>query len=161
MSEQQPSRRIIFQGLSALGVAAVLAGCGGDESRQPPASGKSASDDSPSPSKPSKSGPGNQLQDPKLADALATVDEIPVGGGIILTDDRIVITQPSRGEFRAFSAVCTHQGQIVGEVDDNTITCTFHGSQYDAATGDVTTGPAATGLDPVKIHVKGRAITLA
>ena len=44
---------------------------------------------------------------------------------------------------------------------DNTITCLFHGSQYDAATGDVTTGPATTGLDPVKIRVKGGAIIRA
>ncbi len=72
-----------------------------------------------------------------------------------------MITQPSRGEFRAFSAVCKHQGQTVGRVADNTITCLFHGSQYDAATGDVTTGPATTGLDPVRIRVRDRAILRA
>ena len=72
-----------------------------------------------------------------------------------------MITQPSRGEFRAFSAVCPHQGQTVGRVADNTITCLFHGSQYDAATGDVTTGPATTGLDPVRIRVRDRAILRA
>ena len=163
MNEQRASRRIVFQGLSALGVAAVLAGCGGDES-QPRTSESSPSDDSPSPSKTSKSEPGKQLKkskDAKEPEGLATTDEIPVGGGIILTDVRIVITQPSRGEFKAFSAVCKHQGQTVGKVADNTITCLFHGSQYDAATGDVTTGPATTGLDPVKIRVKGQAILRA
>ncbi len=46
-SEQRPSRRIVFQGLSALGVAAVLAGCGGEES-QPRATEPSPTDDSPS-----------------------------------------------------------------------------------------------------------------
>jgi nitrite reductase/ring-hydroxylating ferredoxin subunit len=163
MNEQRASRRIVFQGLSALGVAAVLAGCGGEES-QPRSSEPSPTDDSPSPSKPSSSKASKQLKDPKdekVADALATTDEIPVGGGLILTDVRIVITQPSRGEFKAFSAVCKHQGQTVGKVSGNTITCLFHGSQYDAATGDVTTGPATTGLDPVKIRVKGQAIVRA
>lgn len=163
MNEQRASRRIVFQGLSALGVAAVLAGCGGEES-QPRASDPSPADDSPSPSKPSTPKPSKQLKDSKdekVADALATTDEIPVGGGIILTDVRIVITQPNRGEFRAFSAVCKHQGQTVGQVDNNTITCLFHGSQYDAATGDVTTGPATTGLDPVKVRVKGQSIIRA
>ncbi len=173
MNGQRASRRIVFQGLSALGVAAVLAGCGGEES-QPRTSEPSPTDDSPSPSepskskpgksKPSKSGSGEQLkdsEDDKVADVLATTEEIPVGGGLILTDVRIVITQPSRGEFKAFSAVCKHQGQTVGKVGDNTITCLFHGSQYDAATGDVTTGPATTGLDPVKIRVKGQAIIRA
>ncbi|MGH3336319.1 MAG: Rieske (2Fe-2S) protein, partial [Nocardioides sp.] len=159
------SRRIVFQGLSALGVAAVLAGCGGEEPAQPRAAQPSATDStSPTPSKaPPKREPKNDngANNPKDADALATTDEIPVGGGIILTDVRIVITQPERGEFRAFSAVCKHQGQTVGKVADNTITCLFHGSQYDAATGDVTTGPATTGLDPVRISVKGGAIVRA
>jgi Rieske Fe-S protein len=165
MNNQRPSRRIVFQGLSALGVAAVLAGCGGEESRQPRASTPSTTDDSSSPP-PSKTPPSRkpknaQPEKAQLENALATTGEIPVGGGIVLTDVRIVITQPSRGRFRAFSAVCTHQGQTVGKVSDNTITCLFHGSQYDAATGDVTTGPATTGLDPVQIRVQGDAIVRA
>jgi Rieske Fe-S protein len=159
MNQPLPSRRIVFQGLSALGVAAVLAGCGGAEVRDPAAD--ESPTDGPSP-KPSDS-PSDKLQKPdkKQPDALATTAEIPVGGGMVLTDQRIVITQPSRGEFMAFSAVCTHQGQTVGEVADNTITCAYHGSQYDAATGDVVTGPATAGLEPVKIRVKGGAILRA
>ena len=46
----------------------------------------------------------------------------------------------------------------MGRVEDNTITCMFHGSQYDAATGDVTTGPATAGLDPLKIAVRSGRI---
>jgi Rieske Fe-S protein len=163
MNDLRPSRRIVFQGLSALGIAAVLAGCGGEDTR--PRASEPSPTDSPSPSKPSK--PGKQLKDPKdaeddpVAGALASTDEIPVGGGLILAGARIVITQPKRGEFQAFSAVCKHQGETVGTVSDNTITCNFHGSQYDAATGDVTTGPATTGLDPVKIRVRGQSILRA
>ncbi|HEX5862642.1 MAG TPA: Rieske (2Fe-2S) protein [Nocardioides sp.] len=158
----RPSRRIVFQGLSALGVAAVLAGCGGDDESAPSAATPSSEDSSASPSEPGKAPSGKSKQPKKpTVDALATTDEIPVGGGIVLTGERIVITQPSRGEFQAFSAVCTHQGQTVGEVKDNTITCNFHGSQYDAATGDVTNGPATAGLDPVKVRVKGDAILRA
>jgi len=158
MSEQRASRRIVFQGLSALGVAAVLAGCGGEEPAQPRSAPTESDSTSPTPS---KSPPSRKPKADKGPDPLATTDEIPVGGGIVLTDVRIVITQPSRGEFRAFSAVCPHQGQTVGRVADNTITCLFHGSQYDAATGDVTTGPATTGLDPVRIRVRDRAILRA
>ena len=162
----RPSRRIVFQGLSALGVAAVLAGCGGDEEGAPRASTPS-SDGSPTGSselgggKPRSQKPKKPKKSKKPEEALATTDEIPVGGGIVLTDQRIVITQPSQGEFQAFSAVCTHQGQTVGEVKDNTITCNFHGSQYDAATGDVTNGPATAGLDPVKVQVDGGRIVRA
>ena len=151
-------RRIVFQGLSALGVAAVLAGCGGAEESD----GLSAADDSSTPSKPNEAPPSRkEPKQPQQPEALAKPGEIPVGGGIVLTDVQIVITQPSPGEFRAFSAVCKHQGQTVGQVSDNTITCLFHGSQYDAATGDVVTGPAATGLDPVKIAVKSGSIVRA
>ena len=165
MSEQRASRRIVFQGLSALGVAAALAGCGGEERAQPRVAEESATGStSPTPSKAPPSRKPNKDKGSKAAkdpNALATTDEIPVGGGIILTNVRIVITQPKRGEFRAFSAVCKHQGQTVGKVADNTITCLFHGSQYDAATGDVTTGPATTGLDPVRIRVRERSILRA
>jgi nitrite reductase/ring-hydroxylating ferredoxin subunit len=160
MTDPRPSRRIVFQGLSALGVAAVLAGCGGEEQQQQP----QASEPEASTAEPSASGspsPGAKSTKDAPAEALATTDEIPVGGGMILTDVRIVITQPQRGEFKAFSAVCTHQGQTVGRVEDNTITCLFHGSQYDAATGKVTAGPATAGLAPLKIAVKSGSIVRA
>ena len=160
MSDQLPSRRIVFQGLSALGVAAVLAGCGGSEE----SSGPSAADDSSTAPKPSEAPPRRKEPEKPTKpepEALAQTGEIPVGGGIVLPDVRIVITQPKRGDFRAFSAVCKHQGQTVGQVSDNTITCLYHGSQYDAATGAVTTGPATAGLDPVKISVKSGAIVRA
>ena len=42
---------------------------------------------------------------------------VPVGGGVILTKDEVVVTQPEAGTFKAFSAVCTHQGCLVGLVD--------------------------------------------
>ena len=79
----------------------------------------------------------------------------------MITDARIVITQPKKGEFKAFSAVCTHQGETVGQVEDNTITCLAHGSQYDAATGNVTTGPATVGLDPVLVTIRGGNVVRA
>jgi Rieske Fe-S protein len=160
MTDPRPSRRIVFHGLSALGVAAVLAGCGGEERTEPRADPTVTDTTGPTPS---DAPPERKPKNDKGADddALATTDEIPVGGGMILTDVRIVITQPKRGEFRAFSAVCTHQGQTVGKVKDNTITCLFHGSQYDAATGEVTAGPATAGLAPLKIAVKSGSIVRA
>jgi Rieske Fe-S protein len=49
-------------------------------------------------------------------DAVATTAEIPVGGGAVLKDKKVVVTQPEAGTFKAFTAVCTHQGCIVQEV---------------------------------------------
>lgn len=159
MSNPRPSRRIVFQGLGALGVAAVLAGCGGDsdtdadDTTPGDPSTTSGSSDTGSAS----SGPTNE----GVPGALAKTSEIPVGGGLILGDERIVITQPTAGEFVAFSAICKHQGFTVTSVSDNVITCSHHGSQYDAETGEVVSPPAPVGLDKVAIKVQGTTIVLA
>lgn len=139
------SRRIVFSGLGALGVAAALAGCGGD-------GGGGAG------------GPEQQTVSaaPK-GEVLAATGDIPVGGGVILTDKKIVIAQPKAGEFEAFSALCKHQGFPVGKVEDGTITCLKHNSTYDAATGERTGGPAPEGaaLNRVAITVEGDEILAA
>lgn len=149
------SRRVVFRGVSALGVAAALAGCGGGDDRAP----TGASESSPSESSPSESGPGEpsvstSSEPAGPANLLVATDEVPVGGGVVLRDELVVVTQPRAGQFEAFTATCTHQGNPVGVVEDNTITCQFHGSQYDASTGEVTRGPATTGLTPVRIRVR-------
>ena len=157
--EPLASRRIVFQGLSALGVAAVLAGCGGDEPAARTTPTKSPTPTEPTPtekeSSPSPDGPGAG------ATVLARTKEVPVGGGVVVLDHNVVVTQPEAGRFEAFTAICTHQGNPVGVVEDNTITCQYHGSQYDAATGQVTRGPAVNGLTPVKIRVRRGAIVRA
>jgi Rieske Fe-S protein len=47
---------------------------------------------------------------------LAAKADIPVGGGTVFKDEKVVVTQPEAGTFEAFTAVCTHQGCIVKEV---------------------------------------------
>lgn len=133
-------RRIVFQGLGSLGVAAALAGCGSD-------SGGSGSDDS--------------APETEAGAVLATTDEVPVGGGVVLSDRKIVVTQPSQGEFKAFSAVCTHQACLVSTPANGSIPCECHGSRYDAAAGEVTGGPAPSPLAEVAITVQGDEILTA
>jgi nitrite reductase/ring-hydroxylating ferredoxin subunit len=147
MSEEpRPTRRIVFTGLGALGVAAALAGCGG---------GNSGGPDAGSTQKTTSAG--------TAGDVLAKTSDVPVNGGIILTDKNIVLTQPKAGTFEAFSAICKHQGFPVGKVSGNTITCLQHGSTYDATTGARTGPPAPVGssLDRIKIEVKGGEIVAA
>lgn len=129
------NRRIVFQGLGALGIAVALAGCGG--------------------------GSGGGSPEVTAGADLASTSEVPVGGGLILTGPRVVITQPTSGDFKAFSAICTHEGNTVTSVADGSIQCSFHGSSYDAATGEPTGGPAPSALAPVAITVRGTKILAA
>jgi nitrite reductase/ring-hydroxylating ferredoxin subunit len=136
------NRRIVFQGLGALGVAVALAGCAGDDG------GDEGGDE----------GGGNDVES---GAELTTTDQVPVGGGIVLTDQKVVVTQPSKGEFKAYTAVCTHQQLLVTSVEDGVIHCDNHGSEYDAATGDVSRGPAPSALAAVAITVDGDRIVTA
>jgi len=91
---------------------------------------------------------------------LATTAEIPVGGGKVLTAQKIVITQPQVGTFHAFTAICTHQGCIVNAVSGGTINCPCHGSEYNINNGSVVRGPAPLPLAAVAIKVAGASIVL-
>src|SRR5689334_31598 len=92
------------------------------------------------------------------AAVLAKTSDVPVGGGTILTDKKIVITQPQSGTFHAFTAVCTHAGCTVGSVSGGTINCPCHGSRFNISNGSVVNGPAASPLAPVTIKVQGTSI---
>jgi Rieske Fe-S protein len=95
-----------------------------------------------------------------LKDAIGKAT-IPVGGGKVLADQKVVITQPTEGDFQAFTAVCTHQGCVVSSVSDGTINCACHGSKFDIATGEVKQGPAKTALPRKTVSVTGDGITVS
>jgi Rieske Fe-S protein len=88
---------------------------------------------------------------------LAPIDRIPDGGGLILDNPPIVLTN-SAGQVHAFSAICTHQGCRVDRVADGQITCPCHGSRFDAATGAVTNGPASRPLPAITIEVRSGSV---
>jgi len=93
--------------------------------------------------------------------SLALTSDVPVGGGKILADKKIVITQPRAGSFQAFTAVCTHQGCTVSSVSGGTVNCPCHGSKFSVVNGSVVTGPAPSALAPVSIKVQGTSIVQA
>lgn len=92
---------------------------------------------------------------------LASTGEIPVGGGKVFENEQIVITQPTEGEFKGFSAVCTHQGCTVNKIADGTINCPCHGSKFEVTDGSVRTGPATKPLAYRSLKVDGDQISLA
>ncbi|MEV0323394.1 Rieske (2Fe-2S) protein [Streptomyces sp. NPDC050658] len=158
MSDPRPTRRTL---LATGGAVALAAGCSkyGDEGSEPePSESSEPKSEQPSASA-SKSG-GEESPKPPAADELAKTSEIPVGGGKVFKDEKVVVTQPEKGDFKAFSAVCTHQGCTVGEVADGTINCPCHGSKYRIADASVAGGPAPRPLPPQDITVTGDSITL-
>jgi len=91
---------------------------------------------------------------------LGKIADIPVGGGKIFAPNQVVVTQPVKGTFKAFSSICTHQSCPVASVSGGTINCDCHGSKYAIATGAVVAGPAPRPLPPKQITISGDSITL-
>ncbi|HEY6424864.1 MAG TPA: Rieske (2Fe-2S) protein, partial [Pseudonocardiaceae bacterium] len=91
---------------------------------------------------------------------LGNTGNVPVGGGEVFADQKVVVTQPAAGEFKAFSAICTHQGCTVNKIAGGTIDCPCHGSKYAIADGSVVHGPASRPLAPRQITVSGSTILL-
>jgi Rieske Fe-S protein len=141
-----PARRTVL----GTGAAFLLAGCSkyGDNDSSSAASPTATT----SPIASSKHSAGKELADKSA---------IPVGGGKIFKEEKVVVTQPKKGEFKAFSAICTHLGCTVNKVADGTIDCPCHGSKYRITDASVVHGPAPRPLPAKKITVKGKSIFLA
>ncbi|MEE4546403.1 Rieske (2Fe-2S) protein [Streptomyces sp. V4-01] len=161
---ESPSRRGVVAAAGGAGLAAVLTACGsGSDS----AAGSKRGADSPS-SGGASTGAGAPSSDPTTSaaaggggTALARTSEIPVGGGKVFAAQKVVVTQPTAGQFKAFSAVCTHQGCTVAGVADGVISCPCHGSKFHVADGSVADGPASAPLPAKQVTVSGGEVTLA
>ena len=81
----------------------------------------------------------------KKGTPLGKAAAVPVGGGAVFAAQKVVVTQPQAGRYVGLSAVCTHEGRIVGSVAGGTINCPCHGSRYHLD-GTVARGPAARAL---------------
>jgi len=139
------ARRGVLFGAGALGAGALLAACGGTKTETPTATTAA------SPADTSVPGSGTQV---KVAD-------VPVGGGLIIKDAEVVVTQPKAGVFHAFSALCTHKQCTVGTVTDSEIDCPCHGSRFSATDGSVVKGPAREPLPAKAVSVTGDLLTVS
>jgi Rieske Fe-S protein len=142
--------------LAGAGVA-PLAGCAAESTTGAP----STTPSEPATSEPASSSPPAEATSakPSASNAQApkgpsvATSKVPVGGGVILADADYVVTQPSKGSYKAFSKICTHQGCPVAEVRDGVIHCNCHGSEYSIKDGSVTKPPAPKPLAEAKTKV--------
>ncbi|TYL55793.1 Rieske (2Fe-2S) protein [Nocardioides sp. BGMRC 2183] len=145
-------RRHTLGGAAAAGLGApLLAACGEDSADPDGTQTVSASPDGGN--TPAESGPAETDDAPQGGGGLVAAADVPVGGGMVLADEELVITQPSDGEFRGFTAICTHRQCLVTSVTDGEIVCPCHGSHFAVADGAVVAGPAPTPLPAVEVEV--------
>jgi nitrite reductase/ring-hydroxylating ferredoxin subunit len=148
----------VIAGVGAGGLTLALAACGGTDT----ATGTDAATSGDATGSAAPTAAATESSAPQAGGAaLAKTADIPVGGGTILKDQKIVVVQPTEGQFKAFSAVCTHKGCVVGSVDGGNIVCPCHNSTFNIADGAVTGGPAQGPLPEQAIKVEGDQITLA
>jgi Rieske Fe-S protein len=115
----------------------------------------------PRPARPARTARGKDRRTKVTGVVLGSAREIPVGGGKIFDAERVVVTQPARGRYLAFSAVCTHVGCLLNQVADGTIDCPCHGSRFRITNGAVVNGPAPAALPKKRITiVRGTIILL-
>lgn len=146
---------LVIGGLTA-GLGRLAGGTAGKNAGTtlPPAAGpvatataKPRDSASAKPGTPGKTPPGT---------AIGPAGDVPVGQAASFQDpasgDPSIVIQPSAGTFVAFDAVCPHAGCTVGyDPAAKVIMCPCHGSQFNASTGAVEVGPAATGLKKLTI----------
>jgi nitrite reductase/ring-hydroxylating ferredoxin subunit len=143
----------VLAGAGLAGVAALAACSSSSSASSIPAAGGAATTAAAGGGASASSGGGGT--------ALGAASEIEVGGGKVFAAQKVVVTQPSAGQYMGFSAVCTHQQCIVDQVADGTIDCPCHGSKFSVKDGSVVAGPAPSPLPAAKVTVSGGQIELA
>lgn len=147
MTDKNISRRSVIASVGALSVTGLLAACATDSE---PTAVAPAQTPKPTPTETSE-----PAQTPSESTAgLIAVEDIPVGGAIILSEAKLVLTQPIAGEVGAYSVTCTHQGCPVSQLRGSEIICACHNSVFSTLDGSVISGPATRGLDQVEIKVE-------
>ncbi|HEY7044094.1 MAG TPA: Rieske (2Fe-2S) protein [Nocardioidaceae bacterium] len=157
------TRRAVLRGALVAGALPLLAACGGGDSTDASSTsggvgnggGNGADPTSADPPGGGNGGAGTAVQ------PIAQTTDVPEGGGIILDDPGVVITQPDPNDFKGFSNICTHMHCPVDNVSDGTINCVCHGSQFSITDGSVVAGPAPTPLPAMQLKVQGKNISLA
>ena len=171
------TRRTVLRaaGLTTLvaGSGATLVACGADEATAPaagpasPSAAASSAAASPSESAsdsesaaPSQSASGGASSAPATGPTVAASD-VPEGGGFIMPNGNYVVTQPTKGTYKAFNKKCTHKGCPVSQIANKEIVCKCHNSHFSIEDGSVLDGPATAPLATAKATLQGEQIVIS
>jgi Rieske Fe-S protein len=162
------TRRGVLAGVGLVGLAGALTACssGGSNSSAAVVDPATTSDGSAptSAAAPTTAAASASASSSGSADAptgaLTATSAIPVGGGKIFPTQLAVVTQPKAGEFKVFSATCTHMGCTVNQIANGRIDCPCHGSEYSITDGAVLAGPAPKPLPAKPFKITGDSIVL-
>ncbi|KUO18036.1 Rieske (2Fe-2S) protein [Streptomyces dysideae] len=146
-----PSRRTVVAAVGTAGLAVALTACGSDDE----ASGSSTEQGA------AGGGASTEASAGAGGTALAKTADIPEGGGKVFSAEKVVVSQPTAGDYKAFSTICTHQKCPMTDLKEDVITCACHNSQFSVLDGSVKKGPATQPLEAKQITVAGDSITLA
>ena len=154
------TRRCVLLGVGALGATGLLAACStasvpydAGDAGQAPATAAAPATATTGGGMANGMASANATSGDHLGTLLGLAADVPVGGGKVFTDAKVVVTQPAKGQFKAFSAICTHVGCLCNQVAGGTIDCPCHGSKFKIADGSVVTGPAMTALASAAVTV--------
>ena len=142
-------RRTVLRGVCAGCAGLALSACGGGDDA--PADDAAAPATSPPASPAAEGAP------------LVSLADLTVGTPVAArasTGQRLLVTRTGEATAVAFSAKCTHQGCTV-EPSGSALACPCHGSEFEAATGKVTGGPAPSPLPAVAVVVRDGGVYLA
>lgn len=85
---------------------------------------------------------------------LGAASEVPVGGAKLYREKKLIVSCPAEGQYKAFSAQCTHAGCVLDKIVKGEGNCPCHGSRFDVTTGKALKGPATDPLPAVPVTME-------
>jgi nitrite reductase/ring-hydroxylating ferredoxin subunit len=87
----------------------------------------------------------------------------PRTGTVVHAEGKAIAVFNVGGTFYAIANACTHMGGPLGEgsVEGTTVTCPWHGSQFDVTSGQVMRGPARRPVATYPVRVLGDDVFVA
>jgi nitrite reductase/ring-hydroxylating ferredoxin subunit len=102
-----------------------------------------------------QAGVGNTpIQSQILTDKQFRTNAVPPGSALLVGDAAVFNVG---GSFCATQAQCTHQGGPLneGKLEGSTVTCPWHGAEFNVCTGAVLRGPATAPVKTYRVIVEG------